>query len=185
MISPQVLAVLRLLGRGNYFDDVSEFTGMGEATVNHMFHQFTERFAREFYPIWVSTPGVEELKDIMKAYDEVGMTGAMGSVDAMHIEWTLCPFNQRPSYIGKEAYPTVAYNVVVSHDLRVMSCTRGFPGALNDDHRQVRQVCQHDSQRVVQGRRVHSEGQGRGGCAGKRAMVDRGRRIPLRECIHS
>ncbi|CAB1097634.1 unnamed protein product [Ectocarpus sp. CCAP 1310/34] len=47
MVSEQVLAVLRILGRGNYFDDVSEVTGMGEVTVNRLFHQFTERFARD------------------------------------------------------------------------------------------------------------------------------------------
>lgn len=126
------MAVLRILGRGNYFDDVSEFTGMGEATVNHLFHSFTARFARDFYPRWVKMPNREELKEIMQTYDEVGMTGAMGSMDGTHIEWTLCPYSQRPSFIGKEGYPTIVYNVVVSHELRVMSCTRGFPGAHND-----------------------------------------------------
>ncbi|CAB1099763.1 unnamed protein product [Ectocarpus sp. CCAP 1310/34] len=81
----KVLAVLRILGRGNYFDDVSEVTGMGEATVNHLFHKFTERFAREFFPVWVRMPNEVELKEIMKTYDEVGMTGAMGSMDGTHL----------------------------------------------------------------------------------------------------
>lgn len=68
----------------------------------------------------------------MKSYDEVGMTGAMGSMDATHIEWTICPYSERASCTGKEGYPTIAYNVVVDHNLRVLSCTRGFPGAHND-----------------------------------------------------
>ncbi|CAB1105184.1 unnamed protein product [Ectocarpus sp. CCAP 1310/34] len=131
-VETKVLAVLRILGRGNYFDDVSEVTGMGEATVNHMFHKFTERFAREFFPVWVRMPNEDELKDIMKTYDEVGMSGAMGSMDGTHIEWTLCPYSQRTSHIGKEGYATLVYNVAVSHDMRVLSCTRGFPGAQND-----------------------------------------------------
>ncbi|CAN0346673.1 unnamed protein product [Ectocarpus sp. 12 AP-2014] len=105
---------------------------MGEATVNHMFHKFTERFAREFFPVWVRMPNEDELKDIMKTYDEVGMSGAMGSMDGTHIEWTLCPYSQRSSHIGKEGYATLVYNVAVSHDMRVLSCTRGFPGAQND-----------------------------------------------------
>ncbi|CAB1100351.1 unnamed protein product [Ectocarpus sp. CCAP 1310/34] len=114
-VETKVLAVLRILGRGNYFDDVSEVTGMGEATVNHMFHKFTERFAREFFPVWVRMPNEDELKDIMKTYDEVGMSGAMGSMDGTHIEWTLCPYSQRSSHIGKEGYATLVFNVAVSH----------------------------------------------------------------------
>ncbi|CAN0375259.1 unnamed protein product, partial [Ectocarpus sp. 4 AP-2014] len=127
-----ILAVLRLLGRGNYFDDVSEFTGMGEATVDHLFHQFTERFARELYPIWVNMPNQAELKGIMKAYDEVSMSGAMGSMDVTKINWTVCPSSDRPSFTGKEGSTCIRYEVVVGHDTSVMSCTEGFPGAQND-----------------------------------------------------
>ncbi|CAN0402755.1 unnamed protein product, partial [Ectocarpus fasciculatus] len=64
----KVLAVLRMLGRGNYLDGISDYTGMGESTVNQMFHKFTARFAREFYPSWVRMPDEEDLKDVMTAY---------------------------------------------------------------------------------------------------------------------
>lgn len=128
----KVLAVLRMLGRGNYLDDISDYTGMGESTVNQMFHKFTERFAREFYPIWVKMPDEEDLKDIMTAYDEVGMSGAMGSMDVTHLHWAVAPYSERPSFIGKEGYPTIAYECTVTHDMRCLACTRGFPGAHND-----------------------------------------------------
>eukprot|EP00752_Nemacystus_decipiens_P017457 g15651.t1 len=56
-------------------------------------------------------PNEDELKGIMKTYDEVGMSGAMGSMDGTHLEWTVCPYSERSSHIGKEGYPTVVYNV--------------------------------------------------------------------------
>ncbi|CAB1116249.1 unnamed protein product [Ectocarpus sp. CCAP 1310/34] len=77
-------------------------------------------------------PNEDELKEIMKTYDEVGMTGAMGSMDGTHLQWTVCPYSERSSHVGKEGYATLVYNVAVSHDMRVLSCTRGFPGAQND-----------------------------------------------------
>ena len=33
---------------------------------------------------------------------------------------------------GKEGYPTIAYEVVCDHTLRIMSCTRGHYGSRND-----------------------------------------------------
>ncbi|CAM9727444.1 unnamed protein product, partial [Ectocarpus fasciculatus] len=84
-----------MLGRGNYLDGISDYTGMGESTVNQMFHKFTARFAREFYPIWVKMPDEEDLKDIMTAYgsNEVGMSGAMGSMDVTHLHWAVAPYS--------------------------------------------------------------------------------------------
>ena len=35
-------------------------------------------------------------------------------------------------YIGKEHYPTVAYEVAFTHSRKVISCSKGFPGSNND-----------------------------------------------------
>ncbi|CAM9802745.1 unnamed protein product [Pylaiella littoralis] len=167
----KVLAVLRMLGRGNYCDDIADFTGMSESTVQDVFHKFTERFAREYYPIWVRMPDEEELKRVIKDCDEVGMTGAMGSVDVTHVHWASAPHSERPSYTGKEGYPTIAYEYVVYPRLP--------RGEQRQDDREIRRVRVGDSGRTVQGRGVYPQGRGRERRGGKGAVADRGRRLPL------
>lgn len=42
------------------------------------------------------------------------------------------PYSLRHSYVGKEGYPTLAYQCTVDHCGRVLGSTKGFPGAQND-----------------------------------------------------
>jgi len=128
----QVLAVLYILGRGNYFDDITQMTFMSEKTIQRVFHAFTKRFSRELFSTWVVLPTGADLKKVMNDYDDLGFTGAMGSTDVTHVHWQGAPFSQRRSYTGKEGYPTLAYECTVDHSGRVLACTRGFPGAQND-----------------------------------------------------
>ena len=62
----------------------------------------------------------------------MGLPGAVGSIDCTHVWWDRCPVNGQNDYIGKEGFPTVAYEVIVDHNRRILFATKGFPGSNND-----------------------------------------------------
>lgn len=131
--SGQVLACLQILGRGNFYDDIVQFSGMSEATVGRTFHIFCECFATKLYETWIHLPrDEEELQEVMDVYDKVGFTGAVGSTDVTHVAWACTPFSHARSYTGKEGFPTLAYQATVDHSGRVRGVTKGFAGATPD-----------------------------------------------------
>ena len=107
---------------------------MSAATVQAMFHKFCEHFAKEMYDehIYLPTEKNGELDHVVRQYDRLGFTGAMGSMDVTHIGWSRCPYNQARSYTGKEGVPTVEYQVTVNHAGRAVAVTEGFTGSTND-----------------------------------------------------
>jgi hypothetical protein len=43
-----------------------------------------------------------------------------------------CPAAVRSAHKGKEGYPTLSYEVTVTHSKRIIAATHGHPGARND-----------------------------------------------------
>lgn len=127
----QVLAALQILGRGVCYDDVSQLSHMSEQTVGAVFHQFCSLFAKELYREYIKLPTGDAQATVMKHYDMLGFSGAIGSTDVTHVRWD-CPFSLQRSYTGKEGYPTIAYQATVDFSGRVLGTTTGFPGAHND-----------------------------------------------------
>ena len=107
---------------------------MSAATVQAMFHKFCEHFAKEMYDEHTHLPTEKngELDHVMRQYDRLGFTGAMGSMGVTHIGWSRCPYNQARLYTGKEGVPTVGYQVTVNHAGRAVAVTEGFTGSTND-----------------------------------------------------
>lgn len=68
----------------------------------------------------------------MGQYDQLGFTGAMGSMDVTHVHWGRATASHSQLFTGKEGFPTVAYEAIVDHTGRVMACTKGNPGSQND-----------------------------------------------------
>jgi hypothetical protein len=128
-----LMAVLRIAGRGWCFDDVEESSGIGLSTMAAYYHNFVRQYVDDFYSDWVflaETP--EQIEEVTNAYEVQGFPGCVGSVDCVHMQWGRCEFSQRHAHIGKEGFPTRAYEVIVDAVRRVRSVTPGFPGALND-----------------------------------------------------
>lgn len=129
----KLLAVLRILGRGACYDDISELSSISTSSVGRILHEFCSNFAKDMYAVWVKTPQTdEELSECMRPYSALGIPGAVASGDVTHFSWDKTPSQQARHFTGKEGFPTVAYQVCVDHSLLVMSCTQGFAGACND-----------------------------------------------------
>lgn len=137
----KILLSLRILGRGNCADDIQEFIpSIGHSTINFIFKEFVPAFVHHFYHIYVTVPEGNEMKKVMEVYARLGLPGAMGSMDCTHVRWERCPVEYTNHCIGKEGYPTLAFQVVVDHTKRIHHVSRYFFGACND-----KQITNNDS----------------------------------------
>ncbi|CAN0447495.1 unnamed protein product, partial [Pylaiella littoralis] len=129
----QVLASLHILGRGNFFEDMTQMSHISEPTIQITFHMFNKLFAQEFYHDHVHLPTAGEDQDqVMRHYDLLGFTGAIGSTDVTHIKWAACPYSWAKHYTGKEGFATIAFQAIVDHTGRLLAATKGFGGSMND-----------------------------------------------------
>ena len=129
----KVLGVLRVLGRATEFDGITELSGISEETMRAFFHSFCKWFRDEIYPKFVHMPSTpDEAAEILAAYARVGLPGAIGSMDVVHLAWCMCPAALGNLATGKEGYPSVAYNVMCDHSGRVLCVLPGAYGATND-----------------------------------------------------
>ena len=52
----------------------------------------------------------------MEYYEEVGLPGAVGSVDVVHVRWANCPAGDFNRSKGKESYPSLAFQCITDLD---------------------------------------------------------------------
>jgi hypothetical protein len=128
----KVLLCLRILGRGVCADDITELTGIGESTVNQIFHRFCTCFVSELYEKYVSFPSGQDLQRVMADYSRLGLDGAVGSMDCTHLHWDKCPESKKHLCTGKEGFPSLAFLTVADHNRCFRYVSRYFHGALND-----------------------------------------------------
>lgn len=124
--------MLQVLGRGNCFADVANFSLMSRSTAEKSFHRFCDCFSAGLWHRWVRLPEGEDLKHVESIYSSLGYPGAVGSVDCTHLPWERCNFSQTQTHKGKEGYTTVVFEAICDHAGRILASTRGFPGAEND-----------------------------------------------------
>jgi hypothetical protein len=129
----KLLGVLRMLGRATVFDGIHKLSGVATATMQSFFHLFTRTARKELYPKHVFTPRTrEEIVEVEAAYKLLGLPGAIGSMDVVHVAWGCAPTHLANLAKGKEGFPTVAYNVICNHDQDAMAVTKSALGATND-----------------------------------------------------
>jgi hypothetical protein len=68
----------------------------------------------------------------MGPYIALGLNGAIGSTDAVHIHWDKCPAGHKTFFQGKEGFPTIVFNVTVTHDGKAMHVSSSAYGSCND-----------------------------------------------------
>jgi hypothetical protein len=56
----------------------------------------------------------------MKPYESVGLPGACGSIDVVHIKWSACPAGDHNRAKGKEGYRTVAFQCITDYNRRFL-----------------------------------------------------------------
>lgn len=128
----KLMLCLRVLGRDNLFDDISEMSDMGESTALSVFTKFVLSFSFLFQEEFIKIPEGDDLKNVMEIYSKLGLPGCVGSIDATHLKWSMCPRTLTNICTGKESFPSIAYQVVVDHSRRILHISQGMYGSLND-----------------------------------------------------
>ena len=124
--------MLKVLGGGNCFRDISGFCRMNRQTAESSFHHFCEKFSEGLWESWLYLPVGEELQKVEEIYRKCGYPGAMGSVGCTHFKWEATPFSERTIHQGKEGYTTVVVEATCDHAGRIIAATKSYPGAEND-----------------------------------------------------
>ena len=129
----KILLALRLLGRGNCYDDINELSQVPASSVPYYFHKFVSNFSRLFYDEFIRFPGESSLQDRLDHYAALGLPGAMGSVDCTRIHWDKCPKYLTNFCIGKEGFPALSFLLVCDHNRQIVHVSQNaYLGALND-----------------------------------------------------
>lgn len=82
---------------------------------------------------YIGMPETEnDLATVAADFDKNGLPGCCGSMDVVHRGWDKCPSEMTPLFKGKEGFPTVAFQVIVSHRKKILHVSMGYPGARND-----------------------------------------------------
>jgi hypothetical protein len=132
-IEIKILVSLRILARGNVSDDISEMSKVGLSTCPSIFSQFVLKFAETFRKAFIYLPqDGEDLKKVMEIYARLGFPGCIGSMDCTHVHWLNCPEILKNLCIGKEGYPTLAFQVMVDHSKMIRHVSVSCFGAFND-----------------------------------------------------
>ena len=126
------MACLRILGRGEVADTVSEVSQIPRSSLHPILDKFVKRFVEEFYDDFIKFPTGDSLKLVMDCYNKCGFPGAVGSMDCTHVTWSQCPVNLTNMCTGKEKKPTLAFNCIVDHSRKILYCSDAFFGAVND-----------------------------------------------------
>jgi hypothetical protein len=136
-----VLSSLRVLGRGNAFDECFDGSGCKEECIRTFFHRFCPMLVSKLMPSVVRPPlNAEEVSEQVRIYQRLGMGGAIGSTDCTHFTLGKCSDKIAVLCTGKEGFPTLAYSMTSSHSRKILHCSAGFFGSRND-----KTISKHDS----------------------------------------
>ena len=131
-IEIKIMISLRVLGRDAVADSCAELSSVKESTCNYLFKKFVVNYSRVFYDNYVYFPKGSELLDIMEVYRRLGFPGCVGSIDCTHIKWAACNTDNKWKATGKEGFPTLSFEAIVSHDRRCLHISVAFLESYND-----------------------------------------------------
>jgi hypothetical protein len=75
-----------------------------------------------------------DLFEVTKHYEEVGLPGAVGSVDVVHVRWANCPAGDFNRSKGKESYPSLAFQGITDIHRKILGVFGPQLGCQNDKH---------------------------------------------------
>jgi hypothetical protein len=128
----RLLICLRILARGECLDTIVECSNVKQSTVHKIFRTFLRNFS-SFKELFIPTPNINDIRDNLLLYAQLGLPGCIGSLDCTHLHWRMCPI-ELTNYCHSKRYPfpTVAFQVSVNHQRKILSVGELFYGGHND-----------------------------------------------------
>jgi hypothetical protein len=63
---------------------------------------------------------MRELNKTSKWYSAVGLPGAIGSIDVVHVKWSNCSAGDHKRAKGKEGYPSLGFQCISDFNRRIL-----------------------------------------------------------------
>ncbi len=112
---------------------------MSAMAVRLFYHNFLDAFM-EMKDNYISIPkNIEEVSWIASHYNAVGLPGACGSMELVHIKWATCPAGDYNHANKKEGYPTLGFQCIPDYNRRVIAIYGQQFGSRND-----KDIVKHD-----------------------------------------
>ena len=129
-----IMSALNVLGHNSPFRSLQSNTEINHERHRTFFHHFLTKMysIRDEFIYLPRTP--EELAEVMGPYTAKNVPGACGSVDVVHVKWSMCPAGDYNRCKGKEGYPTLAFEAITDHNRRIMGISSVQFGTRNNKH---------------------------------------------------
>ena len=114
-----VMFALHILGKGATFRNCSTLTHI--STVRKFFFDFLDALV-DMKDEYISLPeNVAALTCVMKCYESVGLPGACGLMDVVHVKWANCLAGNYNRARRKERYPSIAFQCITDYNGRILA----------------------------------------------------------------
>ena len=127
-----VLGALCILGHGLPFQVISSNSNISKEEHRLFFHKFINYFFDNHRDYIYLPQDAGELRSVSQKYRAVGLPGAMGSKDVVHVKWSRAPAGDFNRCKGKESYPTIAFQCISNFEQQIMGVSRAQYGTRND-----------------------------------------------------
>jgi len=129
-----IMATLNIIGHHTPVRTLTTNTEISTSEHRSFLHLFLDNMysIKDEYIFYPRTPN--ELHDVMEKYRGVHLPGCGGSIDVVHLKWSTCPAGDRNRCIGKEGYPTLAFEVITGYDREIFGVSSIQFGTRNDQH---------------------------------------------------
>ena len=129
-----ILGSLNVLGNHTPFRQLGTNTELSAEDHRLFFHKFLKKLSsvKEEYIRYPNN--IDDLKVVTNRYATKKLPGCGGSIDVVHLKWSNCPAGDYNRSLGKEGYPTLAFEVVTGHDREILGISPVQFGTRNDQH---------------------------------------------------
>jgi hypothetical protein len=84
---------------------------------------------------YIKHPGtVDELNWVTHPYECVGLPGACGLMDVVHVKWSSCPAGDYNQAKGKEGYSTLGFQCITDFNRHILGVYGPQFGTVNNKH---------------------------------------------------
>ena len=116
-----VMSALYIFGTGAGFFSIYPLTHISATEIEKFFHRFLDIFM-DIRDEYVCMPkNLTELSKILKWYSAVGLPGACGSMDVVHVKRSNCPAGDHNRSKEKEGYPTLGFQRITDFNCRILA----------------------------------------------------------------
>ena len=128
------MASLNISANHTPFRQLTTNTELSSEDHHLFFHEFLRCMHSVLHEFIKYPETLEELKVVMSKYSAKKLPRCEGSIDVVHLKWSNCPVGDYNRSLGKEGFPTLAFEVATRNDRNILGISPVQIGTCNDQH---------------------------------------------------